>query len=70
MNSEVTTAAKKQLQGNNVSNYFSQSNSLKSWVWTSEFKTSLVYRVSSRVARATQRNPVLTKNQTKQTNSN
>jgi hypothetical protein len=26
--------------------------------WISEFKTSLVYRVSSRTARATQRNPV------------
>jgi hypothetical protein len=25
--------------------------------WVSEFKTSLVYRVSSRTARATQRNP-------------
>jgi hypothetical protein len=30
----------------------------------SEFKASLVYRVSSRIARATQRNPVL-KNQKK-----
>jgi hypothetical protein len=30
--------------------------------WISEFKTSLVYRVSSRTARATQRNPV-SKNQ-------
>jgi hypothetical protein len=48
--------------------------------WISEFKASLVYRVSSRIARATQRNPVSkiqkqtnkqTKNkktQTKQTN--
>jgi hypothetical protein len=26
--------------------------------WISEFKVSLVYRVSSRTARATQRNPV------------
>jgi hypothetical protein len=26
--------------------------------WSSEFETSLVYRVSSRTARATQRNPV------------
>jgi hypothetical protein len=26
--------------------------------WISEFKASLVYRVSSRTARATQRNPV------------
>jgi hypothetical protein len=34
----------------------------------SEFKVSLIYRVSSRTARATQRNPVL-KNQTK-TNQN
>ena len=32
--------------------------------WISEFKASLVYRVSSRTARATQRNPV-SKNQTK-----
>jgi hypothetical protein len=29
--------------------------------WISEFKASLVYRVSSRTARATQRNPVLKK---------
>jgi hypothetical protein len=28
--------------------------------WISEFKTSLVYRASSRIARATQRNPVST----------
>jgi hypothetical protein len=27
--------------------------------WISEFEASLVYRVSSRIARATQRNPVL-----------
>jgi hypothetical protein len=27
--------------------------------WISEFEASLVYRVSSRTARATQRNPVL-----------
>jgi hypothetical protein len=34
----------------------------------SEFKASLVYRVSSRTARATQRNPVLEKqNKTKKT---
>jgi hypothetical protein len=33
----------------------------------SEFEASLVYRVNSRTARATQRNPV-SKNQTKQTN--
>jgi hypothetical protein len=26
--------------------------------WISEFKASLIYRVSSRTARATQRNPV------------
>jgi hypothetical protein len=32
--------------------------------WISEFKASLVYRVSSRTARATQRNPV-SKNQKK-----
>jgi hypothetical protein len=31
----------------------------------SEFKASLVYRVSSRTARATQRNPVLKKQKTK-----
>jgi hypothetical protein len=40
--------------------------------WISEFKTSLVYRVSSRTARTAQRNPVSktknnkTKNKTKQ----
>jgi hypothetical protein len=28
--------------------------------WISEFEASLVYRVSSRIARATQRNPVST----------
>jgi hypothetical protein len=33
--------------------------------WISEFQASLVYRVSSRTARATQRNPV-SKNKTKQ----
>jgi hypothetical protein len=33
----------------------------------SEFKASLVYRVSSRTARATQRNPIL-KNKNKQKN--
>jgi hypothetical protein len=33
----------------------------------SEFEASLVYKVSSRTARATQRNPV-SKNKTKQTN--
>jgi hypothetical protein len=31
----------------------------------SEFEASLVYRVSSKTARATQRNPVLKKNKTK-----
>jgi hypothetical protein len=37
--------------------------------WISEFKASLVYRVSSRTKRATQRNPVLkTKTKTKTTN--
>jgi hypothetical protein len=35
--------------------------------WVSEFKASLVYRVSSRTARAIQRNPV-SKNKNKQTN--
>jgi hypothetical protein len=30
--------------------------------WISEFEASLVFRVSSRTARATQRNPVLKKN--------
>jgi hypothetical protein len=35
--------------------------------WISEFEASLVYRVSSRTARATQRNPVSkNKNKTKQ----
>jgi hypothetical protein len=36
----------------------------------SEFKASLVYRVSSRTARATQRNPVLKKQKQKQKNKN
>jgi hypothetical protein len=37
----------------------------------SEFEASLVYRVSSRTARATQRNPVPKKqNKTKQNNNN
>ena len=35
--------------------------------WISEFKASLVYKVSSRTARAIQRNPV-SKNQNKQKN--
>jgi hypothetical protein len=35
--------------------------------WISEFEASLVYRVSSRTARATQRNPV-SKKQNRQTN--
>jgi hypothetical protein len=34
----------------------------------SEFEVSLVYRVSSRTARTTQRNPVSKKNPTNQTN--
>ena len=34
--------------------------------WISEFEVSLVYRVSSRTVRSTQRNPVLQKNKTKQ----
>jgi hypothetical protein len=38
-------------------------------MWISEFKASLVYKVSSRTARAIQRNPVL-KNKTKQNNNN
>jgi hypothetical protein len=33
--------------------------------WISEFKASLVYRVSSRTARATQRNPVSKKKKNK-----
>jgi hypothetical protein len=33
--------------------------------WISEFKASLVYRVSSRTARATQRNPVSKKEKKK-----
>ena len=36
--------------------------------WISEFQDSLVYRVSSRTARATQRNPVSKK--TKENNNN
>jgi hypothetical protein len=35
----------------------------------SEFEDSLVYRLSSRTARDTQRNPVSQKNKTKQNNS-
>jgi hypothetical protein len=34
--------------------------------WISEFEASLVYRVSSRTARVTQRNPVSKKTKTKQ----
>jgi hypothetical protein len=37
--------------------------------WISEFKASLVYRVSSRTARATERNPV-SKNKQKQKQNN
>jgi hypothetical protein len=36
--------------------------------WISEFEASLVYRVSSRTARATQRNPVSKKQKYKKTN--
>jgi hypothetical protein len=35
--------------------------------WISEFEACLVYRVSSRAARATQRNPVLKNKQTNKT---
>jgi hypothetical protein len=38
--------------------------------WISEFEASLVYRVSSRTARATQRNPVLKNQNTKQKTKN
>jgi uncharacterized protein (DUF2252 family) len=38
--------------------------------WISEFKASLVYKVSSRTARATQRNPVLKKQKQKPKNQN
>jgi hypothetical protein len=34
--------------------------------WISEFKASLVYKVSSRTVRTTQRNPVSKQNKTKQ----
>ena len=34
--------------------------------WISEFEASLVYRMSSRTARATQRNPVLKKKKEKE----
>jgi hypothetical protein len=37
--------------------------------WISEFEASLVYRVSSRTTRATQRNPVM-KNKKKSNNNN
>jgi hypothetical protein len=33
--------------------------------WISEFEASLIYKVSSRIARATQRNPVLEKKKKK-----
>jgi hypothetical protein len=36
--------------------------------WISEFEASLVYKVSSRTARAIQRNPVSKTKQNKQTN--
>jgi hypothetical protein len=36
--------------------------------WISEFEDSLVYRMSSRTARAIQKNPVSKQNKTKQTN--
>jgi hypothetical protein len=36
----------------------------------SEFKASLVYKMSSRTARATQRNPVSKNKQTNKTNQN
>jgi hypothetical protein len=36
--------------------------------WISEFKASLVYRVSSRTAKVTQRNPVLKKTKNKNNN--
>jgi hypothetical protein len=38
--------------------------------WISEFKASLVYRVSSRTARATQRNPVSEKTKQQQQKKN
>jgi uncharacterized protein (DUF2252 family) len=37
--------------------------------WISEFEASLIYRVSSRIARAIQRNPV-SKKQTNKNNNN
>jgi hypothetical protein len=38
--------------------------------WISEFKASLGYKVSSRTARATQRNPVSKNKQTKKIKTN
>jgi hypothetical protein len=38
--------------------------------WISEFKASLVYRVSSRTARTTQRNPVSKNKKTKKQKQN
>ena len=38
--------------------------------WIFELQASLVYRASSRIARAAQRHPVLKKNKTKQNNNN
>jgi hypothetical protein len=38
--------------------------------WISEFEASLAYKVSSRTARATQRNPVSKKNKKQKTKQN
>jgi hypothetical protein len=37
--------------------------------WSSKFKASLIYRVTSRTAKDTQRNPVSNKQTNKQTNN-
>jgi hypothetical protein len=52
-----------------LSNTFSPNTQVGGNNWISEFEASLVYRVSSRTARATQRNPVSRnqKNKNKQT---
>jgi hypothetical protein len=61
---DIITFKKKTIRGPAVVAHASQ-HLVGRGRWISEFKASLVYRVSSRTARTTQRNPVL-KNKTKQ----
>jgi hypothetical protein len=56
------------IAGRDGTHLYSQHSRGRGW-WISEFKASLVYRVSSSTARARQRNPVLKntkQNKTKQ----